>query len=47
MPHVSIEARPKGRQEGSAVGDFLVENHANHVPAFKTQKEAIDWRAQE
>jgi hypothetical protein len=38
MPNVYIEARPKGRQEGSAVEDFVVEDHADHVlAAFKTQ----------
>lgn len=44
MPNVYVEARPKGRPEGSAVEDFVVEDHADHVLAtFKTQKEAIDW----
>jgi hypothetical protein len=38
MPNVYIEARPKGRQEGSAVEDFVVEDHADQVlAAFKTQ----------
>ena len=37
MPNVYIEARPKGRPEGSAVDDFVVEDHAGHVlAAFKT-----------
>jgi hypothetical protein len=36
MPNVYIEARPKGRQEGSAVEDFMVEDNADHVlAAFK------------
>ena len=44
MPNVYIEARPKGRQEGSAIDDYVVEDHADHVLAtFKTQREAIDW----
>jgi hypothetical protein len=44
MPNVYVEARPKGRSEGSPVGDFVVEDHADHVlGTFKTQKEAIDW----
>lgn len=44
MSNVYIEARPKGRQEGSVVEDFVVKDHADHVlPTFKTQKEAIDW----
>jgi hypothetical protein len=41
-----VEARPKGRSEGSPIEDFVVEDHADadHVlGAFKTQKEAIDW----
>ena len=39
MPNVYVEARPKGRPEGS-----VVEDHADHVLAtFKTQREAIDW----
>src|ERR1700685_4013374 len=30
--------------EGSAIQDYVVEDHANHeLGAFKTQKEAIDW----
>jgi len=44
MTTVYIEARPKGRPEGSAIDDFVVEDHADHVLAtFKTQREAIDW----
>lgn len=44
MSVVYIEARPKGRPEGSPIDDFVVEDHANHVlAAFKTQREAIDW----
>jgi hypothetical protein len=43
-PNVYIEARPKGRQEGSPVDDFVVEDHADHMlAAFKTQREAIEW----
>src|ERR1700687_6135685 len=39
-----VEARPKGRPEGSAIQDYVVEDHANHeLGTFKTQKEAIDW----
>ena len=44
MDVVFVEARPKGRDEGSAVTDYVVEDHADHAFAtFKTQKEAIDW----
>jgi hypothetical protein len=28
MPYVYVEARPKGRPQGSAVEDFAVEDHA-------------------
>ena len=42
--NVYVEARPKGRPEGSSIEDFVVEDHADHVlGTFKTQKEAIDW----
>jgi hypothetical protein len=44
MPSVYVEARPKGRPEGSAIEGFVVKDHADHVLAtFKTQQEAIDW----
>jgi hypothetical protein len=44
MPNVYVEARPTGRPEGSAIDDYVVEDHADHVlGTFKTQKEAIDW----
>src|ERR1019366_2468787 len=44
MANVYVEARPKGRPEGSAIQDYVVEDHANHeLGTFKSQKEAIDW----
>src|ERR1700733_9686577 len=44
MSVVYIEARPKGKAEGSPIDDYVVEDHADHVlGTFKTQKEAIDW----
>ncbi len=44
MANVFVEPRPKGRQEGSAIEDYVVEDHADHVLAtFKTQREAIEW----
>lgn len=44
MANVYVEARPKGRPEGSAITDYVVEDHADHVLAtFKTQRERIDW----
>jgi hypothetical protein len=43
MPNVYVEARPKGRSEGSSIEDFVVEDHADHsLGTFKTQKEAIN-----
>jgi hypothetical protein len=47
MTVVYIEARPKGRQEGSPIEDYVVEDHADHVLAtFNTQQEAIAWATQ-
>lgn len=44
MAAVFVEARPKGRSEGSPITDYVVEDHADHeLATFKTQKEAIDW----
>ena len=44
MANVYIEARPKGRPEGSAITDYVVEDHADHVlGTFRTQHEAIVW----
>lgn len=44
MATVYVEARPKGRQEGSPIQDFVVEEHADRViKTTSTQKEAIDW----
>ena len=44
MANVYVEARPKGRPEGTHIDDYVVEDHADHVlGTFKTQKEAIDW----
>lgn len=44
MPNVYVEARPKGRQEGSPITDYVVEDHADKVlEAFDSQKEAINW----
>jgi hypothetical protein len=44
MANVYIEARPKGRPEGSLVEDYVVEDHSDYVLAtFKTQREASDW----
>ena len=36
---MNVEARPKGRPEGSSIEDFVVEDHADHVlGTFKTKK---------
>ncbi len=44
MAVVYVEARPKGRPEGSAITDYVVEDHADHsLATFKTQHEAIEW----
>jgi hypothetical protein len=44
MATVFVEARPKGRPEGSPITDYVVEDHADHaLGTFKTQREAIDW----
>ncbi len=44
MANVYVEARPKGRAEGSGIEDYVVEDHTDHgLGTFKTQKEAIDW----
>jgi hypothetical protein len=44
MANVYVEARPKGRQEGTAIQDFVVEDHADHeLHTSNTQKESIDW----
>ena len=44
MANVYVEARPKGRSEGSPIEDYVVEDHADHVlDTFKTQREAIEW----
>jgi hypothetical protein len=44
MANVYVEARPKGRPQGSAIHDYVVEDHNDFVlGTFGTQKEAIDW----
>ena len=44
MATVFIEARPKGRPEGSLIENYVIEDHADHVlGAFVTQEEAIGW----
>lgn len=44
MPNVYIEARPKGRPEGSPIDEYVVEDHADNVlSTHRTQQEAIEW----
>ena len=44
MANVYVEARPKGRPEGSAIEGYVVEDHADHALAeFQTQGDAIEW----
>lgn len=41
---VSVEARPKGRPEGSKIDGYVVEDHADHeLHSSRTQEEAIEW----
>ena len=44
MANVYVEARPKGRPDGTPIDDYVVEDHADHVlGTFNTQHEAIAW----
>ena len=44
MANVYVEARPKGRPEGSAIEGYVVEDHADSViKTTDTQRDAIDW----
>ena len=48
MTTVFVEARPKGRREGTAIVDYVVEEQGDRVlKAFKTQAEAITWAKSE
>ena len=45
MATVYVEARPKGRAEGSPIDDYVVEDHADHVLAtFKTSARQSNGR---
>jgi hypothetical protein len=47
MTVVFVEPRPKGKQEGSPIDDYVVEDHADHaLGTFKTQEQAIAWSKQ-
>jgi hypothetical protein len=44
MANVYVEARPKGRPEGTRIDDYVVEDHADNVLHISgTQHEAITW----
>lgn len=44
MPNVYIEARPKGRPEGAAIEDYVIEDHADSILSIhQTQRQAIEW----
>jgi hypothetical protein len=44
MANVYVEARPKGRPEGSRIDDYVVEDDMDRVlGTFSSQREAIDW----
>jgi hypothetical protein len=48
MANVYVEARPKGRPEGSPITDYVVEDHTDHVlSTFPTQHQAINWARQQ
>jgi hypothetical protein len=48
MARVFIEARPIGRQAGSAIEDYVVEEEGDRVlKTFQTQDEAISWAKSE
>jgi hypothetical protein len=44
MAQVFVEPRPKGREEGAQIDDYVVEDHADHVlHTGKRQEDAIEW----
>jgi hypothetical protein len=44
MANVYVEARPKGRPDGSHIDDYVVEDQADDVlHTAPTQRGAIDW----
>jgi hypothetical protein len=44
MANAYVEARPKGKPEGSAIEGYVVEDRADSVlGSFTTQAEAIEW----
>ena len=48
MVYVCVEARPKGRPEGSLIKGYAVEDHADdELAEFETQDGAIRWAMSE
>jgi hypothetical protein len=48
MANVYVEARPKGRPEGTRIDDYVVEDHMDHVLATsQTQLGAVQWAKQQ
>lgn len=44
MANVYVEARPRGRPDGTPISDYVVESHVDEVlGTFNTQHEAIAW----
>ena len=44
MANVYVEARPKGRREGTHIDDYVVEDQGDHILGrFQTQTAAINW----
>jgi hypothetical protein len=44
VANVYVEARPKGRAEGTYIDDYVVDDHAGSVLATtRTQLDAINW----
>jgi hypothetical protein len=43
MANVFVEARPKGRPDGTAIEGYVVQDHADHVlHTSTTQQDAIE-----
>ena len=47
MATVYIEARPKGRPEGTRIEDYVIEDQSSHILfTARTQQEAVQWAKQ-
>lgn len=47
MAKVYVEARPKGRPEGTPITDYVVEDSDSVLGTFPTQAKAIEWAKKE